>query len=195
MPNRLLNIAFTMAALVCLLTSSAWSSDVEQLAKAAKAGDPAAQYQFGYLNESVDAGIFDYDKAIYWYRRAGEQGNIKAQHRLGYMYRRRVGVDTDYHEAIKWYRMAARQGHKGSMNSLGHMYDHGEDFGEEQNYVEAYKWFSLASRQGNTTAGNNRARIAKWMTPAQIEQAKTQTEAWLRKFGTLDTAKDETKTD
>ncbi len=151
-----------------------------RFAQAAATGDPSAQYEFGKMNESGEAGFVDYDTAISWYLKAARQGNVEAQYRLGYMYRRRIGVESNFHEAVKWYRMAARQGHVGSLNSLGVMYDHGEDYGEPQDYVEAYKWFSLAIVQGNATAARNRDRIAKWMTAAQIEQAVAKINTWQR---------------
>jgi len=153
------------------------------MSKAAKAGDPQAQYEFGALNEDWKAAYHNYPVTLKWYKAAAMQGHIASQHRLGYMYRRRVYVDTDFHEAIKWYTMAARQGHAESMTSLGHMYDHAEDFYEPQDYVNAYHWFNLAIKLGDKPAVRNQERITKWMTPEQIKKANARTDAWVAKYG------------
>jgi hypothetical protein len=84
------------------------------------------------------------------------------------------GVPQDYAMARGWYEKAAAQGNKWAQNDLGAMYDNGH--GVPQDYVRAYMWYSLAVEHsmGNPQkfSVNNRDRVARLMTPAQISEAQ-----------------------
>ena len=41
-----------------------------------------------------------------------------------------------------------------------------------QDYVRAHMWFNIAASSGNTLAESNRDKVAKQMTPTQIEKAQ-----------------------
>ena len=61
------------------------------------------------------------------------------------------------------------------------MYSSGR--GVPQDYVAAYMWLSLAAAQNDRAAALRRDRIAKLMTPAQIEQAQKLVRDWKPKSG------------
>jgi len=95
----------------------------------------------------------DYERAIYWYRRAIEQNYAPSQFNLGLMYANGQGVEQSYTEAVYWFRKAAGQGHSSAQHSLGLMYDQG--WGISQNYEQAAYWYRKAAREGNIHSQNN----------------------------------------
>ena len=119
-------------------------------------------------------GKGDYATALRLLRPLAEQGDAKAQISLGAMYAGGQGVAQDYREAVKWYRSAAEQGIASAQIVLGGMYADGR--GVAQDYLRAHMWFNLAALKLSGDAGKwateNRDRIAKSLTPAQVVQAQ-----------------------
>ena len=76
----------------------------------------------------------------------------------------------DYATALREWRPLAEQGHDYAQNNLGWMYHNGQ--GVPQDNVYAPMWFNIAASNGQDYAGNGRDKIAKEMTPAQIEKAE-----------------------
>jgi len=118
----------------------------------------------------------DYAEAVKWYRKAGEQGSAYAQFNLGVMYGEGRGVPQDYAEAARWWRRAAEQGDDEAQYNLGLMYEEGR--GVPQDYVQAHLWFNLAAASGSKEAAENRERVARLMTPAQIAEAWKLAREW-----------------
>ena len=85
----------------------------------------------------------DYEKAMFWYRKAADRGDASSQFQLGYMYYRGDGVVQDYEEAAFWYRKAAEQGYDLAQYILGRMYEDGE--GVTQNDEKAAHWYQKAA--------------------------------------------------
>jgi TPR repeat protein len=56
------------------------------------------------------------------------------------------------------------------------MYANGQ--GVPQDFVVAHMWFNLAAARGNSDAQDNRDRIAREMTPAQIVEAQRLASEW-----------------
>lgn len=140
---------------------------------AAMPGASAGDFERGL--KAYDAG--DYDAAFAEWHPLAEQGVAFAQYNLGFMYRKGQGVPQDYAEAVKWFRHAAEQGIAQAQNNLGVLYYNG--WGVPQNYVLAHIWYNLAASQGDEESLNsqklmieNRDRIARLMTPAQIAEAQ-----------------------
>lgn len=86
------------------------------------------------------------------------------------MYGQGKGVIQDYREALKWYQLAVKQENTDAENNLGMMYAVGN--GVIKDNVCAYMWFNLAANKGNKVAIENRSRIIKKMTSAQITDAQ-----------------------
>ena len=86
------------------------------------------------------------------------------------------GISHYARVAAYWYRMAAEKGHAGAQYNLGIMYEVG--LGVPHTYVQAYMWHNLAANQGDEDAVSTRTKLAKKMTPAQIEEAEKLAREW-----------------
>jgi len=118
----------------------------------------------------------DYATALAEWRPRAERGDPAAQYGLGYMYRHGQGVPQNSKEAGLWYKKAAMQGYVKAQIKLGLMYAKGDGF--SQNYVQAHKWFNLAAAQGEKNAARARAKIEKYMTAVEIQEAKRLAHEW-----------------
>ena len=116
-------------------------------------------------------GVPENDKtAVKWYTLAAEQGHSTAQFNLGFMYQYGNGVPENDKTAVKWYTKVAEQGHGKAQTNLGFMYQYGE--GVLTNYRRAYMWYNLGSYNGNELGGENKDKLAKEMTPADLSKAQ-----------------------
>jgi TPR repeat protein len=70
--------------------------------KAAKQGDPLAQFQLGFMYARGQGVPLDQGQAAAWLRKAAEQGLPVAQFQLGSWYAAGQHVRQDYIEALKW---------------------------------------------------------------------------------------------
>jgi TPR repeat protein len=80
--------------------------------KAAKMGNPRAQFSLGLMNYrigdlSFDAASGNLDEALLWYRRAAEQGDVDSEIVLALAYAQGIGVARSDVKAYKWYDVAA----------------------------------------------------------------------------------------
>ena len=112
----------------------------------------------------------DYTTALQEWRPLAEQSNAEARFMLGFMYEWGQGVPQDYSEAFKWYRLAAEHGNAVAQMMLGAMYTTG--IGVHQDKVRGYMWFNLSAINGMTSVVENRDKIAKEMTSADVSQAQ-----------------------
>lgn len=116
----------------------------ELLITSANRGLVSSQKELARFYTQGRIGEVDYDKAIYWYKKAIAWGDIDAMVSLGEMYRHKA--NGNYEKAIKWMRKAASQGSAYAMYSLGTMYKTGN--GVEQSYDKAISWYQKAAEQG-----------------------------------------------
>ena len=136
----------------------------------AEQGDASAQSNLGVMYDN-GWGVPENDKtAVKWYTLAAEQGLASAQFNLGLMNDNGEGVPENDKTAVKWYTKAAEQGLASAQGNLGLMYDNGE--GVLTDTKRAYMWLNLASYNGSEKAGENKDKIAKRMTPADISKAQ-----------------------
>ena len=105
-----------------------------------------------------------------------DQGSAEAQVSLGFAYDQSWGVAMDKAEAIKWFHKAAEHGSATAEYSLGIMYSSG--VGIPRDDVQAYMWFNLAAAHGDQSAITNRNLVEKAMTPEQLSQAQSMSNAW-----------------
>ena len=137
---------------------------------AAEQGDAYAQGNLGVMYDN-GRGVLENDKtAVKWYTLAAEQGDANAQFNLALKYDNGEGVLENDKTAIKWYTKAAEQGHAKAQANLGAMYANGE--GVLTDIKRAYMWYSIGSYNGNEIGGENKDKIAKDMTSAQIDKAQ-----------------------
>ena len=121
------------------------SHNTQQLARAQR-GDSDAQFNIALIYQDGTDLPQDYEKAIYWYRKAAHQGHAVAQYSLALLLGKGSGCPRDEREAAAWFRMAAEQGHQAAQFNLAALYETG--LGVPKNLVMAYVWFALAGASG-----------------------------------------------
>ena len=133
-------------------------------------GHAGAQYNLGLMYASGEGVPEDDAEAAGWFRLAADQGDADAQFFLGAMYADGEGVVEDDAEAAGWFRLAADQGDADAQFFLGAMYADGE--GVLQDNVTAHMWFNIAGANGAEDGRDNREKIERKMTPADISEAQ-----------------------
>ena len=146
--------------------------------ESAKRGDSEAQMRVGQIYGRGEGVPQDKHEATRWYAKAAEQGNAEAQFYMGYRYQHGKGIAQNHAEALRWYTKAADQGHASALNYLGVMSQAGQ--GQPQNNVEAYKWFNLAAASGEKEYIDNRDRIAKKLSAAQLAEGQRLASEWAK---------------
>ncbi|MFY7942911.1 MAG: tetratricopeptide repeat protein, partial [Burkholderiaceae bacterium] len=93
--------AFAFSAFVLLsnLPGNARAQDIATLQLRAEKGDAQSQSQLGYRYSAGEGVTQDFQKAVFWYRKAAEQGRPVAQYNLGNKYRYGEGVPKDFKQA------------------------------------------------------------------------------------------------
>ena len=144
--------------------------------------------QKGFLREQASLGLMYYDgdgvkksngEAVYWLSKAAERGSVNAQYWLARLHKKDgCGLSCD-RLAAKWYGKAADQGDYMSQLIIGDMYIRG--VGVIQDKVLAHMWFNIATLEGTRTAREKMDRIAKEMSPSQIEKAQDMAREWVAK--------------
>jgi len=118
----------------------------------------------------------DYATVLNELRPLAEQGDAVAQNNLGAVYYNGQGVPQDYVQARQWFEKAVAQGDANAQFNLGVLYYKGQ--GVLHDYVQAHMWSSLAAANGNKKAVDLRDRLARKMTPAQIDLAQRLAQEW-----------------
>lgn len=124
----------------------------------------------------------DYASAFREFRKAAEHDDATAKAVLGHMYAAGQGVARNMASAVKWYREAAEQGVVSAQNTLAQLYAGGR--GVAPDYVRAHKWFAVAVRNyppgvSRDNALRDRRRMAKMLSPDELERARRMAKAWL----------------
>jgi len=121
---------------------------IEQLIKAAEAGDVNAQFNLGEYYDSVQ--VMNFDKAAEWYCKAAEQGHARAQWMLGNCYDRGHGIQRDHVKAAEWWLKAAEAGNADAQFIIAGCYQKGKSI--PQDFNAAVKWYRKALEQGREDA-------------------------------------------
>jgi TPR repeat protein len=109
------------------------------------------------------------------------QGDRDAQFELGKNYETgRIGLPKDLSKAQYWYEQAAAQGDPYAEASLGILFNFGK--GVERDYFRACVWYERAISHSSPADRQDivelRDHAAENLTPAQIEQARTEAHKW-----------------
>ncbi len=136
----------------------------------AEQGHAGAQFYLGFMYKNGDGVPQDYKEALKWYNLSVEQGYAEAQANLGVMYAQGQVVEEDSEKAAELFRLAAEQGHATAQSLLGQSYSMG--WGIEKNKNLAHMWFNVAASNGYKSAAKSRDRVARRMSPEQIEKAQ-----------------------
>ncbi len=78
----------------------------QEWGRLSRAGDPAAQYQFGQLYAEGQGTARDEAEALRWIKRAAAGGYPVAQYVLGAAYQEGRGVPQDFVQAQFWFNLA-----------------------------------------------------------------------------------------
>ena len=101
---------------------------IEKLKKAAEAGDPEAQSQWGLLLATGENVPQDVEKGLSWLRLAAQQGEMTAMFNLGIILENGLGCEADPDEAALWYWQTAELGDTQAKMKLGTMLLKGKGF-------------------------------------------------------------------
>ena len=179
-----------IVVLLCMIVIAGCSDssycDVEKETKfetvtaCAQKGFLSDQTSLGYLYYKGDGVKKSTGEAVHWLSKAAERGSVNAQYWLAELYKKEDGCGSSCDRlAAKWYRKAADQGDYKSQIIIGDMYIRG--VGVIQDKVLAHMWFNIATLEGTRTAREKMDRIAKEMSPSQIEKAQDMAREWTAK--------------
>jgi TPR repeat protein len=123
---------------------------VEQLQKAAAAGDLDAMNSLGCRYVNGEGVIGDLRRARQWFEKAAAAGDLTAMNHLGLLYRSRVANKRNMQLSLKWYKKAATAGDSTAMFNLGLLY-------QSEPYVKrdrelARQWYERAVAAGDIFA-------------------------------------------
>jgi TPR repeat protein len=112
----------------------------EELARAAQAGDPRAQYELAreVMRRDVEAGV-----ALLY--AAADGGFAEAQYHAAHRVRTQKSTPENQRRAVQWLTAAVAQGHRGAMHELGMVYLQGvKGIGLERDPARARALFEQA---------------------------------------------------
>lgn len=89
----------------------------------------------------------DYEKALFWARKAAQMEHPQACFALGKIYDEGLGVEVDHKEGLKWFEKAAKNGDADAQNIVGNYYNNGEFVARD--YEKAFKYYQMAALQGH----------------------------------------------
>jgi hypothetical protein len=84
--------------------------EVQEVRKAADAGDANAMNNIGFRYEQGYGVTKDYQEAMKWFRKAADAGDAEAMTNIGWLYEHGYGVTKDREQATYWYRKSAALG-------------------------------------------------------------------------------------
>ena len=122
--------------------------------KEAKAGNPIAQNNIGYMYRKARGAPISWEEAAYWYSRAAEQGMPEAMTNLGKMLDEGEGVKQDFVESYKWFLLASRRGLEAAE---GHLKILRNEFMSAEAVAEAIKRADNWSPKTETNASSGNA--------------------------------------
>ncbi len=145
--------------------------------KASTSGNAPAQYRLGTLYERGKGVARDMNAALGWYERAAALGNVRAMHNAAVLSAGNDQRAPDYLRAFKWFSLGAAHGLKDSQFNLAVLLERG--LGTKVNGKEALFWYSMAAKQNDADASKHADKLAKTLTPADLQDTKDRLAAWL----------------
>ncbi|MDJ0740559.1 MAG: tetratricopeptide repeat protein [Gammaproteobacteria bacterium] len=119
--------------------------------RAARAGNPEAQFRLGVMYGNGDGVGLDYVQALAWFEKAAEQNHENALITMAWMFANGAGVDADEERARELYLRAARLGSAKAQYVVGTMYRFAQ-YGVAKDVPAAVDWYLKAANQGMATA-------------------------------------------
>ena len=112
----------------------------------------------------------DFPRAFKEFKEDAEKGLPHAQAAVGVMLHLGQGVKRDLKKALSWYRKAGSNGYEAGLANVGIMYYKGA--GVQNDDVQAYAWLDVASHLRGGREHNAKARVASFLSPQQLNEAK-----------------------
>lgn len=113
---------------------------------AAQGVNQSYYYLGHYYSSESKVTSRDYNKAIYFYRKAAEAGEKNAASTLASFYAIGVLGEKDYVAAAKWYEKSIEMGNKSDLLKLGYFYQNG--YGVKRDYDKAMSLYKEALANG-----------------------------------------------
>jgi hypothetical protein len=130
------------------------TTDVSELEKAARYGDPTAALLAGWAYDFGAGGVAqDRKKSVGFYAVSCEGGNLRGCSNLGGQYANGEGVAEDDAEANRLFRQACEGGNMVGCTNLGVQYDDGEGVAEDD--AEANRLYRQACEGGEMGGCDN----------------------------------------
>jgi TPR repeat protein len=154
--------------------------DINNLMKAAKAGEPGAQFYLATKYQQGKDVQKDEKQAFTWYKAAADKGLAAAQLNVGRMLADGIGTKKDEVLARQYLEKAASRGDNRASFNLAVMDE------QKKNYMSAYQWYELSTRDGmldNKVINMSEAKktaLAANLTPEQIRQARDRADRWIQ---------------
>ena len=161
------------SALAALKSGGDVAAACKEITALADDGDAAAMLSVSDFYKNGTCGTKDTAVARKWHRSAAEHGDAYAQMTLGSNYRiGNEGMAKDYVLAYKWYAIAAATAKPRSIAVPGDAF---------AQLLPLTGSASFGDTAADLQATAQRDRMAKKMTPAQIEKAKELAREWKQK--------------
>jgi hypothetical protein len=152
---------------------------IQELRKAAGAGDAVAMNNIGTLYYSGQGLPQDYRQAMTWYRKSADRRNTSSMCCIGALYASGKGVAQDYQQAMTWWLKAADAGDTYATCCIGALYANGQ--GVAQDYQQAMTWYRKAADAGNADAMNNIGVLYEEGHGGGLDNQRAMAWAWYRK--------------
>ena len=154
--------------------------DIQNLTKAAKAGQAGAQFYLATKYQFGKDVAKDEKQAFAWYKAAADQGLAAAQLNVGRMLADGIGTKKDEILARQYLEKAASRGDNRASFNLAVMEE------KKKNYQGAYQWYELSTRDGMldtkviSLSEGKKTALAANLSPEQIRQARDRADQWIQ---------------
>ena len=146
-------------------------------AEAAKQSGPETSVAFLEAYQQEETELHSDQDVFEEFLRQAEKGTTRAYFYVGAAYTAGTGTPQNYVEAEKWYRKAADLELHAGMEALGIINQLGQ--GVQQDRVEAQTWYYIAEELSPKFEGFLTAVNAKYMSKAELKEARGRADAWL----------------
>lgn len=156
------------------------SMDLQNLTKAAQAGNATAQFYLGSRYQRGQGVERSATQAFTWFKAAADQGLSAAQLNVGRMYADGIGVKKDEALARKYFEKAASRGDNRASYNLAVMEE------KNKNYMGAYQWYELSTRDGMldhkvmNLSESKKLALAANLSQDQIRMARDNADRWIQ---------------
>lgn len=133
---------------------------IDMLEKGATHESIGSMSKLGSVYWNGDGDKRDYQKSLFWYKKAAEEGNEYAMNYVGHFYANGFGVARDFGEAGRWYEKAAAAGHAWGNSNLAGLFSRGQ--GVNKDIALAVDLQEIAMKQSEEVCNDFKKRWNEW---------------------------------